>query len=131
MSGPTFRSALTELAELANTVADTLGPDSAVFAGLDTLFAPLTEEPAKFWLLLVPWFLRRLRKENAPHLGMAIGLGFYRIAWLGIPTVGIAAVLLPYLGFGGPRRDGVHQLVVRVDRQIVAPPRAQGGAGFA
>jgi len=54
----------------------------------------------------------------AVAVGMAIGLGFYRIAWLGIPTVGIAAVLLPYLGFGGPRRDGVHQLVVRVDRQI-------------
>jgi uncharacterized membrane protein YhiD involved in acid resistance len=54
----------------------------------------------------------------AVAVGMAIGLGFYRIAWLGIPAVGIAAVLLPHLGFGGPRPDGPHQLVVRFDREI-------------
>jgi len=59
-------------------------------------------------------------------VGMAIGLGYYRIAWLGIPAVGLAAVFLPYLGFGGLRPDGSHRLVVRFDRDtdpdvVVAP----------
>lgn len=53
----------------------------------------------------------------AVAVGMAVGLGFYRIAWLGIPTVGIAAVLLPYLGFGQPRgAEGPQRLVVRIDK---------------
>jgi hypothetical protein len=53
-----------------------LGADSRAFAVFDTCFAPLTEEPAKLWLLLVPAFVGRLRKENAPGVAMAIGLGF-------------------------------------------------------
>jgi uncharacterized membrane protein YhiD involved in acid resistance len=54
----------------------------------------------------------------AVAVGMAIGLGFYRIAWLGIPVVGLAAVLLPYLGFGGRRSEAPHHLLVRFDREI-------------
>ena len=41
-----------------------------------TLYAPLTEEPAKLWLLLFPWFRRLLTPRSAIRLGMAIGLGF-------------------------------------------------------
>ena len=60
-----------------------LGTESRTFAFLDTCFAPLTEEPAKLWLLLFPWFVARLRKENAPRIAMAIGLGFgIGEAWL-------------------------------------------------
>ena len=40
------------------------------------LYAPLTEEPAKLWLLLFPWFRRLLTPRTAVRLGMAIGLGF-------------------------------------------------------
>jgi hypothetical protein len=44
---------------------------------LTTLFyAPLTEEPAKLWLLLFPWFRSMLNRQTALWLGMAIGLGF-------------------------------------------------------
>lgn len=57
-------------------LAGALGADSRAFAVLDTCFAPLTEEPAKLWLLLVPWFVSRLRRKNAPGVAMAIGLGF-------------------------------------------------------
>lgn len=57
-------------------LAGTLGAESRAFAILDTCMAPLTEELAKLWLLLVPWFVCRLRKENAPGIAMAIGLGF-------------------------------------------------------
>jgi uncharacterized membrane protein YhiD involved in acid resistance len=39
----------------------------------------------------------------AVAIGMAVGLGYYGIALLGIPAVGLAAVLLPYLGFRRPR----------------------------
>lgn len=53
----------------------------------------------------------------AVTVGMAVGLGYYHVAWLGIPAVGIAAVLLPYLGFGQPRGvEGPQRLVIRVDR---------------
>lgn len=41
-----------------------------------TFYAPLTEEPAKLWLLLVPSFLATLTRENALRRAMAIGLGF-------------------------------------------------------
>jgi hypothetical protein len=52
------------------------GLPSVVYATLGVFYAPLIEEPSKLWLLLVPGFARRLTKENAPRVGMAIGLGF-------------------------------------------------------
>jgi membrane metalloprotease YhfC-like protein len=61
----------------------TLGPASPSYATWGVLQAPLTEELAKLWLLMLPWFRRRLSNENAPRLGMAIGLGFgVGEAWL-------------------------------------------------
>ena len=45
--------------------------------GLTTLlYAPLTEEPAKLWLLIFPWFRLMLTRQSALWLGMAVGLGF-------------------------------------------------------
>jgi hypothetical protein len=68
------------------------------------LYAPLTEEPAKLWLLLFPWFRALLTPRGAVRLGMAIGLGF------GIGEMWFLATLiaqepkfaaLPWYEFGG------------------------------
>jgi len=43
---------------------------------LTTFYAPLTEEPAKLWPLLIPWFRMRIVRGNAVRVALAIGLGF-------------------------------------------------------
>lgn len=40
------------------------------------IYAPLTEEPAKLWLLLIPWFYRRISSVKNFRAALAIGLGF-------------------------------------------------------
>jgi hypothetical protein len=40
------------------------------------LYAPLTEEPAKLWPLLLPAFRRSIARGNAVRAAMALGLGF-------------------------------------------------------
>jgi RsiW-degrading membrane proteinase PrsW (M82 family) len=66
--------------------------------------APLTEEPAKLWPLLLPFFRRRITSRNAVHVGAALGLGFgVGEAWfvagmfLGAPSV----ELLPWYALSG------------------------------
>jgi len=53
-----------------------LGKDSNLYQILTTLYAPLTEEPAKLLPLLVPAILRVIRRENFARYALAIGLGF-------------------------------------------------------
>jgi hypothetical protein len=55
---------------------------------LRTLYAPLTEEPAKLWPLLIPAFARRVTRENAVRFAVALGLGF------GVGEVGFLAQLI-------------------------------------
>ncbi|MGD8717749.1 MAG: hypothetical protein PVH29_02905 [Candidatus Zixiibacteriota bacterium] len=43
---------------------------------LTTFYAPLTEEPAKLWPLLIPAFARRVNRGNAVWVAVALGLGF-------------------------------------------------------
>src|SRR5579872_1516364 len=84
-------------------LAGQLGPESALFAFLDTCFAPLTEEPAKLWLLLFPWFRLRLRQQNAPYVGLAIGLGFgISEAWMiaGLISEEPQIAGIPWYAFG-------------------------------
>lgn len=50
--------------------------DTAAFRFLTTFSAPLTEEPAKLWPLLIPFLRRFATKENFVRLGVALGLGF-------------------------------------------------------
>ncbi len=38
--------------------------------------APLAEDLAKLWPLLIPWFRKQIRRENAVKTAMALGLGF-------------------------------------------------------
>jgi hypothetical protein len=40
------------------------------------LSAPLTEEPAKLWPLLIPWIAARVTRDNAARVAVALGLGF-------------------------------------------------------
>jgi len=53
-----------------------LGQTSGAYIFLRTLYAPITEEPIKLWILLIPWFLNNLDSKNAIRLGIAVGLGF-------------------------------------------------------
>ncbi len=69
-----------------------------------SLEAPLVEEPAKLWPLLLPMFRARLKDTNLVRVGLALGLGF------GLSEVwGLAALIhqhppyrsLPFWMFGG------------------------------
>ncbi len=53
-----------------------LGAGSAAYKWLITLYAPLTEEPAKLLPLLVPIILHDIRPTNFVRYSLAIGLGF-------------------------------------------------------
>jgi hypothetical protein len=65
---------------LAGAVAD-----RGTYALLAMLYAPVTEEPAKLWPLLLPFVWRRLGRENAVGVALALGLGF------GIGEIGFLA----------------------------------------
>ncbi len=53
-----------------------LGAHQNIYLFAKTFYAPLTEEPAKLWLLLVPWFVQKITRQNAARFAMALGLGF-------------------------------------------------------
>lgn len=61
---------------LDHFVQKALGGSHTAYQFARTFYAPLTEEPAKLWLLLVPSFFASLTRENALRRAMAIGLGF-------------------------------------------------------
>lgn len=52
------------------------GKQSDLLRYIRTLYAPLTEEPAKLWLLLIPWFYQRIKSTPIHRVALAIGLGF-------------------------------------------------------
>jgi RsiW-degrading membrane proteinase PrsW (M82 family) len=53
-----------------------LGRTSATYPWLTSLYAPLTEEPAKLLPLLLPAIYRDIRPANFVRYALAIGLGF-------------------------------------------------------
>jgi len=53
-----------------------LGAKSSSYGWLTSLYAPLTEEPAKLIPLLLPAVFRDIRKENFIRYAFAIGFGF-------------------------------------------------------
>jgi RsiW-degrading membrane proteinase PrsW (M82 family) len=69
-----------------------------------SLEAPLVEEPAKLWPLLIPLFRARLRDASPVRVGLSLGLGFALSE-----VLGLAALLsayppyraLPFWAFGG------------------------------
>ena len=53
----------------------TFGP-GAFLAWVRTAYAPLTEEPAKLWPLLLPWARQIITRESVGRAALALGLGF-------------------------------------------------------
>lgn len=43
---------------------------------IKTFYAPFTEEPAKLWPLLIPFFFKRIGAQNIFYAAIAVGLGF-------------------------------------------------------
>jgi len=81
-----------------------LGSASPTYSWLTSLYAPLTEEPAKLVPLLVPAIYRDIRPANFVRYALAIGLGFaigemwfiaHRVAQVS------ALAALPFYQFGG------------------------------
>lgn len=89
---------------LDHWLAMRLGSASSTYAWLATLYAPLTEEPAKLVPLLIPAIFRDIRRENFVRYALAIGVGFaigemWFIAHSVAHTPNLAA--LPFYQFGG------------------------------
>jgi hypothetical protein len=53
-----------------------ISPFSDGYRLIATWYAPLTEEPAKLWVLLIPFIFRRVKRSNFVFFALAIGLGF-------------------------------------------------------
>lgn len=77
---------------------------TGLYAFAATFYAPLTEEPAKWLVLLVPWVRRALDARTAVPIALAAGLGFglgevWFLASLlgGVPDY----AALPFWMFGG------------------------------
>ena len=80
------------------------GQASTTYIFITTLYAPLTEEPVKLWILLIPWFLSNLNRDNTIRLGIALGLGFGvgEIWLLALEYAKSPAIaLLPWYALGG------------------------------
>jgi hypothetical protein len=74
-------------APLDRAVHELLG-DGSLYAWGRLLYAPITEEPAKLWPLLIPWIARRVTRSNAMRVAAALGLGF------GVGEIGLLADLI-------------------------------------
>ena len=78
--------------------------DRAVYVFLNMAYAPLTEEPAKLWPLLLPFVWRRLGRANAVGVALALGVGFGvgEIAFLAERLAREPAIAeLPWSSFSG------------------------------
>lgn len=89
---------------LDHWLAAHLGSGSAGYQWLVTLYAPLTEEPAKLIPLLIPAIYRDIRAENFVRYALAIGVGF-AIGEMGFIADRIARMPalagVPFYQFGG------------------------------
>lgn len=102
---PLLHRAWLELARLAHpTLDDGALKKTLLYSFVRMLDAPLGEEPAKLWPLLLPWFRRELGRHEPVRVAMALGLGFgvgeiWVVAWLSAKSPAITA--LPFWAFGG------------------------------
>lgn len=68
------------------------------------LYAPLTEEPAKLWPALLPFFARRIDRTTLAWYGLALGTGFaIGEAWFVGDLIARSGRFseIPWWGFGG------------------------------
>ncbi|SFI81076.1 YitT family protein [Planctomicrobium piriforme] len=61
---------------LDRLLVEWLTPQSGVLTALRLMYAPMTEEPAKLWILLIPWVRKQIRRDNLAAFALALGLGF-------------------------------------------------------
>jgi hypothetical protein len=54
----------------------TLGAKSELLWWIRTAYAPLTEEPAKLWPLLIPFLRHAVTRDNVARFALALGMGF-------------------------------------------------------
>jgi hypothetical protein len=84
-------------------VRDALGTGD-FYRFVTIFYAPLTEEPAKLWVLLIPILASRITRANALRAAFAIGLGFgIGEAWLVASWIAGDAryAVMPWHQFGG------------------------------
>src|SRR5687768_1894370 len=79
-------------------------PDPGLYPFVTVLYAPLTEDPAKLWPLLLPFVWKQLSIDSPMRMALALGIGF------GIGEIGFLAerlartpaiAALPWSAFGG------------------------------
>jgi hypothetical protein len=77
--------------------------DGAAYFIARMLYAPVTEELAKLWPLLIPAFRNRVTRENGLRIGMALGLGFGlgEILFIADLVTRAPAPELPWHQYGG------------------------------
>lgn len=113
-----------------------LGSTSTAYAWLTSLYAPLTEEPAKLVPLLIPAIVRDIRKENFVRYALAIGVAF-AIGEMWFVAERIARVpnlaAMPFYQFGGYIGERLMTCVFHSAFVSVALWRLRGGfaLGFA
>lgn len=87
-----------------DTLVRGIGLDRQTYLLVTSVYAPLTEEPAKLLPLLLPFLHRHLTRDNAVRIGLALGLGFGlgEVAFLAWKTAQApAAAGLPWFAFTG------------------------------
>ncbi len=89
---------------LDHWLAGQLNRSSVAYQCLASLYAPLTEEPAKLVALLIPVIVRDIRPDNFSRYALAIGLGFaLGEMWFIAERISHQPKLagLPFYAFGG------------------------------
>ena len=81
-----------------------ISPFSDGYRLIATWYAPLTEEPIKLWVLLIPLVFRSVKRSNFVFFAVAIGLGFgigelWMLAYEFSKAPAFAS--LPWYAFGG------------------------------
>lgn len=120
-------------------VRQLLGAAHPLYPWVALLYAPLTEEPAKLWPLLLPFVARGLTRDNVGRVARALGVGFgvgeaLFVAWLVLKDPRIPS--LPWHAFVPFMRERfqvalIHALIVGISLLgLTATPRRLG-AGLA
>lgn len=116
-----------------------LAPEHWLYPWVTLLYAPLTEEPAKLWPLLLPFVAKGTTRDNLGRVARALGVGFgvgeaVFVAWLVLKDPRVPS--LPWHAFVPFMRERfqvalIHALIVGISLLgLTATPRRLG-AGVA
>lgn len=110
-----------------------LGATSTAYQWLISLYAPLTEEPAKLLPLLIPAILRDIRPANVVRYALAIGVGFaIGEMWFVAQRVAHVPAFagMPFYQFGGYATERLMVCVNHAAFVSIALWRLRRGFGF-